>query len=522
MLRARKAREEKPLALMVPGLNAAEQIAFMNPEERDLLLHPRRPIVLLRKRPDAGIAPGVAPHQRTFGVMLPYTPLHHLLLSEAQIPLVMTSGNLSEEPIVYRDNEAFERLGGIADNVLLHNRDIHMRCDDSVSRVFQGREMVLRRSRGYVPQPITLPIQANRPILACGPHLKNTFCLIRREQAFVSHHIGDLENVETLRSFEEGVVHFQRLFAIQPEVVAYDLHPEYLATKYALTLPDLPKIGVQHHHAHIASCLVDNGLNRKIIGVAFDGTGYGTDGRIWGGEFLLADGADFERMAHLRYLPMPGGETAIHEPWRMAASYLYRIFGERFLNLDLPFVQALDPNAWTLLRIALDRGLNCPQTSSIGRLFDAVSALLGIRPGRIRYEGQAAIELENTVDETCEDTYTFAIEDQDPDGPRIINPTGIIQGIVEDIQHGHPIPQLAARFHNTVARMVEDVCVDIRDRTGIQEVALSGGVFQNMVLLERTVGRLEHRGLTCYMHHQIPPNDGGISLGQAMVAACQL
>lgn len=521
MLRTRKAREEKPLALMVPDLQAAQYIGFIGPEERELLLHPRRPIVLLRKRPDADIASGVAPHQHTFGAMLPYTPLHHLLLSEAQIPLVMTSGNLSKEPIAYRDEEAFERLRGIADGFLVHNRAIHMRCDDSVSRVFRGREMILRRSRGYVPQPITLPIRSDRHILACGPHLKNTFCLVRGQQAFVSHHIGDLENVETLRSFEEGIQHFQRLFAIQPEVVAYDLHPDYLATKYALALPDLLKIGVQHHHAHIVSCLADNGLNREVIGVAFDGTGYGTDGRIWGGEFLLADGANFERVAHLQYIPMPGGEAAIKAPWRMAASYLYRIFGERFLDLNLPFVRTLDRAAWELLRIALKRGINCPETSSIGRLFDAVSALLGIRPERIRYEGQAAIELENTVDETCEESYTLTIVEQEPNGPRIINPTGMIQEIVEDIEQGHPIPRLAARFHNAVARMVEDICVDIWDRTGLQEVALSGGVFQNMILLERTVQRLEQRGFTCYTHHQVPPNDGGMSLGQAMVAACQ-
>ncbi len=542
-LRGRKVREDKPFALMATDEAMVREICQVRAEEAELLESSRRPIVLMEKRAGSGIAEAVAPGNPCLGVMLPYTPLHHVLLKEVKRPLVMTSGNVSDEPISYENEEALSRLRRIADVFLLHDRPIHMRCDDSVVRVFRGREMILRRSRGYVPGPIPLPFAADRPILACGAELKNTFCLVRDEYAFVSHHIGDLENLETLRSFEEGIEHFKQLFDIEPEVIAYDLHPDYLSTKYAHVLPfsansasprcelvfnpqsPIPNpqwdgtgeerlVGVQHHHAHIASCLTDNGLDRTVIGVAFDGTGYGTDGTIWGGEFLVADFANFERVAYLKPQAMPGGTMAIKEPWRMAVSYLFGIFGETLVDLDVPFVRGLDRHRLDVLRVALEKGINSPLTSSMGRLFDAVSALIGVRD-RIHYEGQAAVELEQVAEEDCSDSYHFEIE---KGTPLEINPEGVFRDIIEDLRNGASAGRISAKFHNGVSEMIAEVCGQIRDRTRLEEVALSGGVFQNRMLLERTVPLLEEQDFSVYTHHQVPPNDGGISLGQAVVA----
>jgi len=542
-LRGRKVREDKPFALMVTDEAMARELCGVSSEETALLKSQQRPIVLMKKRAGSGIAEAVAPGSGCFGVMLPYTPLHHVLLGEVKTPLVMTSGNVSDEPISYENEEALSRLSGIADVFLLHDRPIHIRCDDSVVRVFRGRELILRRSRGYVPGPIPLPFAADRPILACGAELKNTFCLVRDEYAFVSHHIGDLENLETLRSFEEGIEHFKRLFDIEPEVIAYDLHPDYLSTKYARVSPfsansaslrcelnfnpksPIPNpqwngtgaarlVGVQHHHAHIASCLADNGLDRRVIGVAFDGTGYGTDGTIWGGEFLVADFSDFERVAHLKLQAMPGGTMAIREPWRMAVSYLFGITGEAFADVDVPFVRGLDRRRLNMLMIALEKGINCPMTSSMGRLFDAVSALIGVR-NRIHYEGQAAVELEQVASGDCSDLYHFEIEEG---MPLQISSAGIFRGVIEDLRNGVSVGRISAKFHNAVAEMIAEVCGQIRDRTGLEDVALSGGVFQNMLLLEQALPLLEEQGFSVYTHHQVPPNDGGISLGQAMVA----
>jgi hydrogenase maturation protein HypF len=564
-LRGRKVREDKPFALMVTDEAMARELCQVSAEETALLESQQRPIVLMKKRAGSGIAEAVAPGNPCLGVMLPYTPLHHVLLREVKTPLVMTSGNVSDEPISYENEEALFRLNGIADVFLLHDRPIHMRCDDSVVRVFPGRERaererrsagdkkmgfsaspclrgqgiaptVLRRSRGYVPGPIPLPFAADRPILACGAELKNTFCLVRDEYAFVSHHIGDLENLETLRSFEEGIEHFKQLFDIEPEAIAYDLHPDYLSTKYARERFGVdrgevnpqsairnPKwegsgerrlVGVQHHHAHIASCLADNGLDGTVIGVAFDGTGYGMDGTIWGGEFLVADFSDFGRAAHLKPQAMPGGTMAIKEPWRMAVSYLFGIFGERLVDADVPFVRGLDRSRLDVLRIALEKGINCPLTSSMGRLFDAVSALIGVRD-RIHYEGQAAVELEQIAEEDCPDSYHFEIEDG---MPLEINPEGVFRGIIGDLQDGECVGRISAKFHNAVAEMIAQVCGVIRTRTGHREVALSGGVFQNRMLLEGALPLLEEQNFSVYTHHQVPPNDGGISLGQAVVA----
>ena len=393
LLRARKHREDKPFALMVADVAAARDRCEVDEVAAGLLASTRRPVVLLPRRPGAPVADAVAPGNRQLGVMLPYTPLHHLLLRDFGGPIVLTSGNVSDEPIAYQDADALHRLDGIADVFLTHDRPIHMRADDSVVRSLRGREMLLRRSRGYAPEPLTLRGRFRRPVLACGAELKSTFCLGTENRAFLSQHIGDLENYETLRSFTEGIEHFRRLFDITPEVVAYDLHPEYLSTKYALERDDVELVGVQHHHAHIASCLADNDEDGPVIGVAFDGTGFGTDGTLWGGEFLLADLAEFERAGHLAGVPMPGGAAAIRQPWRMAAAYLDAAYPNGLP--DALAVAARNPQAWPDVLAMARRGVNAPVTSSAGRLFDAVAALLGVRDA-INYEGQAAVELEQT------------------------------------------------------------------------------------------------------------------------------
>ncbi len=442
--------------------------------------------------------------------MLPYTPLHHLLLAAVgRRPIVLTSGNVSDEPIVYRDDEAMTRLAGIADAFLVHDRAIHVRTDDSVARAFRGRPMLLRRSRGYVPEPIKVTHEFWRPVLACGAELKNTFCLARDRHAFVSHHVGDLENAETLRSFTEGIEHFRRLFDIDPQVVAHDLHPEYLSTKYAAELDGVDLQGVQHHHAHIASCLADNGEDGPVIGVAFDGTGYGTDGTIWGGEFLAAGLAEFERGGHLAPVPMPGGAAAIRQPWRMAAAYL-----DGDLDLD---VARRNQDRWAAVTAMARRGVNSPLTSSAGRLFDAAAALLGVRDA-ISYEGQAAVELEQLADPAEAGAYPAAVGAGHPFRARGAD---LLQGVITDLTARVPAPVIAARFHHGVAALIEAGCLLMRDRYGLGTVALSGGVFQNLLLLHAAVGRLEARGFRVLLHSRVPCNDGGISLGQAVVAAAR-
>jgi hydrogenase maturation protein HypF len=501
-LRSRKHREDKPFAVMVPDLRAARLLGEVGSAEEVLLTSGRRPIVLLRRRAGAPLASAVAPGNRSIGVLLPYTPLHHLLTAE---PLVLTSGNVSDEPIAYRDEDAFARLGGIADAFLTHDRPIHVRTDDSVTRVFRGREMPVRRSRGSVPAPLRLPA-GGPPVLACGAELKNTFCLAEDGRAFVSHHIGDLENYETLRAYRQGIEHFGRLFDIAPSVIAHDLHPEYLSTKYALER-DLPLVGVQHHHAHIASCMADNEWYDPVIGVAFDGTGYGTDGTLWGGEFLVAGLTGFTRTGHLRPVPLPGGATAIREPWRMAAAYGVPA------ELD---VARRNAASWDAVVAMARRGLGSPPTSSVGRLFDAVAALLGIRD-RVNYEGQAAVELEQRADPRERGTYPVRLDDGSPftaDG------ADLVAAVVADLRRaGADVPAIAARFHNAVAGLVVAGARRVRESTGLTTVALSGGVFQNLLLLERAVAGLEAEGFGVLVHHRVPPNDGGISVGQAVVAS---
>ncbi|TVT25820.1 carbamoyltransferase HypF, partial [Amycolatopsis rhizosphaerae] len=421
-LRARKHREDKPFAVMVSGMEAARELCEVDSCAAGLLTGRRRPIVLLPRRPGAPVATAVAPGNRQLGVLLPYTPLHHLLLADFGRAIVLTSGNVSDEPIVHLDTEALTRLSGIADAFLTHDRAIHVRTDDSVVRTFRGREQLVRRSRGYVPEPVTVRTPFPRPVLACGAELKNTFCLAKNRHAFLSHHIGDLENYETLRSYTEGIDRFRRLFDITPRVVAHDLHPEYLSTKYALDRTGAELVGVQHHHAHIASCLADNGEAGPVLGVAFDGLGYGTDGTLWGGEILLADFTGFRRLAHLEPVPMPGGTAAIRRPWRMAASYLTAA------GVSAPALRERHAAEWQAVVSLARGGTQAPPTSSAGRLFDAVAAILGVRD-EIGYEGQAAIELEQLADPLERGTYPVRLHGEDP---ILLSGADLVRSVVDD------------------------------------------------------------------------------------------
>ncbi len=512
-VRKRKYREDKPFALMAESINLIREHCFVSEDEATLLRSERRPIVLLKRKPHSEIPAAVAPGLNVLGFMLPYSPLHHLLLRTLDRPLVMTSGNVSDEPISYEDKEALERLREIADYFLLHDRRIHIRTDDSVTRIQQAREFVLRRSRGYAPAPLKIAVHFDREILACGAELKNTFCLTRDNYAFVSHHIGDLENLETLRSFKQGVEHFKRLFHLAPEIVAYDLHPEYLSTKYALALDNVQtRIGVQHHHAHIASCMADNNIEGDVIGIAMDGLGFGTDGRMWGGEFFVANFNEAERLAHLAYVPMPGGAKAVREPWRMAAVYLNQSFGDDFRALELDSVKYMDQKAWQVLIRMSDRQINSPLTSSMGRLFDAIAGLIGLRT-TINYEGQAAIELEAIAEETTNNWYEFDYSDKGE-----ISATPVIRQAVEDLLANISAPEVSARFHLGVVHLIASVARRIRNERRLDRVVLSGGVFQNMFLLKRTSQLLKQDGFEVFTHSRVPTNDGGISLGQAVVA----
>jgi hydrogenase maturation protein HypF len=517
-LRSRKFREDKPFAVMCRDMQEIRKHCQVNQEEERLLLSVERPIVILRRKKDSVIAHAVAPYQDTLGVMLPYSPLHHLLLNGLLKTLVMTSGNISDEPISYKNEEAFNRLSKIADYFLFHNREIHTRCDDSVTRIVGGKPYIIRRSRGYVPFPIKVPFPLEM-ILACGGELKNTFCLTRGQYAFISHHIGDLENLETLTSFEEGIEHFKRLFYIEPKAVAYDLHPDYLSTKYAQSLPDIPKIGVQHHHAHIVSAMAENGIEGDVIGVAIDGTGFGLDGTIWGGEFLIANFRDFDRAAHLKKVPMPGGSMAIKEPWRMAMVYLSEAFGEEAKDLKIDLMRRVDPKKWEILSRMIEKEVNTPWTSSMGRLFDATSSLLSVRD-EVRYEGQAAIELEMVADQSVKEKYSLHIHKDEK--PMVIDSTEMIREIVHDLADGIPSSKISGKFHQTISHLIVEICETIRFKEKLARVVLSGGVFQNIFLLSLVTEGLKRSGFDIYTHHLVPTNDGGISLGQAVIAHMRL
>jgi hydrogenase maturation protein HypF len=587
-LRERKHREDRPFALMALDVAAAEELVQLNGGTRKMLEDRARPIVIARRQTHARVADAVAPRSPNLGVMLPYTPLHHLLLAdvanttneagggasesgatdvpsasksgatEVPIALVMTSGNVSDEPIVYADEDAIARLAGIADVFLVHDRPIHMRTDDSVLRATSGARMLMRRSRGYVPAPIGLPVPTPRPVLACGAELKSTFCLARGERAWVSHHIGDLKNYETLRSFREGVEHFQRLFAVTPEVVAHDLHPDYLSTGYALEREGLEPISVQHHHAHLAACLAEHGELGPAVGAIFDGSGYGSDGTVWGGELLVGGLRDFERVGHLRAVRLPGGDRAVSEPWRMACSWLVNAHDgeappmipsslagsmsgqappltglwEALPLMGLPVSNVSREAPWlpgspaaivtrerweAIARLAHSE--LAPFTTSAGRLFDAVAALCGLR-ACVTYEGQAAIELEAAVDHSERGQYAIALEDRD--GMLELDPRAAISTIASERAEGVPIGIVAARFHIGLARATALACKRIAGVRDLNIVVLSGGVFQNRILLELTIAELKRAGLRPLIPERLPPGDGGVSYGQVAVAAARL
>ena len=503
-LRSRKHREEKPFALMAPDLEAARELVALGPVETALLTGRDRPIVLSRRRRDARVAPAVAPRSAELGVMLPYSPLHHLLLADVGEPLVMTSGNVSDEPIAYTDDDALERLAPIADLVLLHDRPIQTRVDDSVLRVAGGRPLPLRRSRGAVPSLLALPMPATRHVLACGAELKSTFCLARGRRAWVSHHIGDLKTAETLASFQEGVRHFERLFAVTPEVVAHDLHPDYLSTTYALAREGVEHVAVQHHHAHLAACLAEHGEPGPAVGAIFDGTGLGTDGTVWGGEVLVGDLRGFERAGHLWPVPLPGGDQAVREPWRMACAWLKAAGDERPLD-------AIDSERWRAVGRLAETGLAAPVTTSVGRLFDAMSALCGLRT-EVTYEGQAAMELEAACDPAERGAYEFDVV------AGVLDARPTILAARRDLTRGLDVGVVATRFHHALADATADDCARLAGDRGLDTVVLSGGAFQNRRLLERTASRLSAAGLRVLVPARLPPNDGGIAFGQAAVA----
>ncbi|MFP3898424.1 MAG: carbamoyltransferase HypF [Dehalococcoidia bacterium] len=551
ILRHRKRRPSKPFAVMVATIEEARRHGYVSEEEERLLTSPQNPIVLVRWREDSSISREVAPGLQFMGIMLPYTPLHHVLLRDTRRPLVMTSGNLSEEPIATDNEEALSRLAGIADHFLLHNRDIYSGYDDSVAVVELGAERIVRRARGYAPYPVHLPFESKK-VLGCGAEKRNTFCLTRDHYAFVSQHIGEMENMETLEHFEGTVSLYKRLFHIEPEIIAHDLHPDYLATRYAQELgePGVKLVSVQHHHAHVASCMADNGLDFPVIGVAFDGTGMGADGRMWGGEFLVADYGGFHRAGHLEYLPLPGGDAATKRPYRTAIAYILTLLGEDAMDAviaasrdnvvdshdgigakhsRLASVTQLGTTEIEVIKRQMERGVNSPLTSSMGRLFDAVSALLGIR-GEIDYEGQAAVELEMAGHSSvmASGVSGEAISDNNETYPYLIASGGeskivrlgeLLSAVIEDRRKGIAVGLISARFHNTVAQMANEMCQLIADETGITQVVLSGGVFQNRLLLRRVVGLLQGSGFQVFAHRQVPCNDGGISLGQAVIAS---
>ena len=523
-LRKRKHREDKPFALMTRDLDGARELVELEPAEAELLVSPRRPVVLARRRPDARVAGAVAPASKDLGVMLPYSPLHHLLLADAGEPLVMTSGNTSDEPIAYRDEDARERLAHIADLFLLHDRPIETRTDDSVVRVAGGRTQLLRRSRGYVPAETALPVACRAQLLACGAEQKNTFGVAKGGRAWVGHHIGDLENWETLSSFTEGIAHFQRLFAVEPEVVAHDLHPEYLSTKHAMELDGVRLVGVQHHHAHLAACLAEHGETGPAVGAIFDGTGYGSDGTVWGGELLVGDLSSFERMGMLFPVRLPGGAAAVRQPWRMACAWLAEALGNEALEGAPAMPRVLSgrvtPVAWRQVCELARTGVASPLTTSMGRLFDAVAALCGIR-AEVNYEGQAAVELEACSDPGEERAYPLPVEGEGG-GPLVMDARAAVAEIARELEEHVAIPLVAARFHNAVAEATARACVLAAGRGETETVVLSGGVFQNRRLLQRASALLGAAGLRVLVPERLPPNDGGIAYGQLAVAAARL
>ncbi len=526
-LRRRKRREEKPFAVMSPTLEAVRGYALVEEHEAQLLSSPQRPIVLVRKRRDGAaeeLAAGIAPGNRSYGAMLAYTPVHHLLFEGGFDALVATSGNVTDEPIAFRDADALERLAGIADAFLVGEREIHTRVDDSiVCSVSIGhteprsQAVPIRRARGYTPEPVRAPFELP-PLLAVGPELKSTVCVTRGRELFLSHHIGDLKNEATWRSFEHAIEQMTRLLEVKPEVIAHDAHPGYRSTRWALAQEGRPTVAVQHHHAHMAACMCEHGLTEPVVGVVFDGTGYGTDGNVWGGEFLVGDYAGFERAAHLAYFRLPGGDRAVQEPYRVAVALLWEAYGEDLHELDLPVVSERDSQERRVLARMLQTGVRSPWTSSMGRLFDGVAAILGVRE-RCRYEAQAAIELEQLAPSgTAVRPFAWELLGPEP-WPWRIDTRPMVRELVRELRRRDvTVAQLSARFHRTVIEMVRGTCETIRERTGIERVVLSGGVFQNELLLRGCHAALGGAGFAVHSHRLVPANDGGVALGQAAVA----
>jgi len=522
LLRKRKNRPFKPFALMARDVDTIKKYVNVSKEEEKLLESQRAPILLLKRKEDCDLPYEITPNNKYIGFMLPYTPLHILLLNtDTNIDvLVMTSGNRKDDPIIFKNEDAFSYLSNIVDYFLLHNRDIHIQADDSILRVPSNKEILMvRRSRGYVPEPIKSPIKFDENILGCGGHLRNTFSLARGNEILISHHLGRLDSILSQVSYERGIEHFINLFNINPEIIVVDKHPGYFSTQFGkkMTFDNKKKlIEVQHHHAHIASCLIDNEVDKDVIGIAWDGTGYGDDGAIWGSEFMIANLKNFKRKAHLQYMPLPGSEKAIEEPWRMAVSYLYKSFGEDFLNIDIDFTRRLNKDKWKNIKIMIDSGINSPETSSMGRLFDALSSLIGVRD-EITYLGQAAIELEMIMDKDENDFYNFDIKKEN--GLYIIDPSRVIHLITLDIINSVSNSIISGKFHKGVVEMIVEVSRLLRKETDIFEVAISGGVMQNLYLRNNATKRLTEEGFKVYNHRKIPPNDGGISVGQVAIAA---
>jgi hydrogenase maturation protein HypF len=498
------------------NLEKIKQYCKLGKKEEEWLINRARPIVLLKKKKDSLISSLVAPRNNYLGVMLPYTPLHYLLLKDNFTALIMTSGNIADQPIIGDNQEALEKLDRIADFFLLYNRDIFNRCDDSVLKIINSDNMFFRRSRGYVPYPIILDFEL-KEVLALGGELKNTISFSKENYVFLSQYLGDLKSVETLNFLKKSIASLKKMFRINPEIIACDLHPDYLSTQYAEEIgakKGLKVIKVQHHHAHIVSCMAENNIKEKVIGVAYDGTGYGDDGKIWGGEFLLCDLKEYLRVGHLKYYPLPGGDKAIMEPWRMAYSYLYSIYGPKAKTLDIDFNCRMDYDRLSIIEKMIDKNINSPLTSSCGRLFDAASSLIGIRD-EISYEGQAAMELESFCASGIKERYKFCICKEGDEF--IIDPQKIFIDIIKDLKEGIDKKVMAAKFHNTVAEFTLNLCGKIRENTGTNKIALSGGVFQNRYLTEKIIFLLEKDDFQVYTQRKVPPNDGGISLGQAVV-----
>ena len=515
-LRERKRRVEKPFAIMVRRVEDAARQCVADELSKKMMSSFERPIVLLPRRAEVAHVPGIAPGNRYLGLFLPYTPLHYLLFQSGKFEsLVMTSGNLSEEPIAIDNDEAIRRLNRIADAFLVHDREIVRRCDDSVVRVALGQPQKLRRSRGFVPVPVQLE-KESQAVLAVGGELKNTVCVVRGSEAFLSQHVGDLENLESYKFFEEAVAHLQRILETEPKIIAHDLHPDYFSTKWAQERTGVELVGVQHHHAHVAACMAENHLDGKVIGIALDGTGYGTDGAIWGGEVLVADYAGFERAAHFEYVPLPGGAAAIHEPWRMAVSYLAKHFGKEVEKLGLPFLAETDSRKLSVVLQMMEREINSPRTSSCGRLFDAVAALVGLR-GTVNFEAQAAIELEMAArDSGSESAYPLDLNLRGVTWE--IGTKSLFEWLVRDVRKQTSVAEMSRKFHNGVALVLVEAAEKIREKTELNRVCLSGGCFLNTLLLETMIGEMKERSFEVFFHTEVPAGDGGISLGQAVIA----